>query len=629
MKQLNIHATAPLGRQSLATLCMVSALIGLSVPVAQAAPVHTGNIVYGTIVQAPKAISQAPIPHYAPTHPAPAPLARVVDSLPSAPVCSGGGVGVQRKISVLLGKSTTIALPEAVKSRTVGNPAVVQSVLISPKVLYVLGLAVGTTNMLVQGRNGACSVIDVVVGVDPSGLQQAIANLMPEETGVTIKAASGALVLTGTVSDAVKAARIVELAEQFVASANQAVATKADGRGSQAGGAVSGNKNIINMLKVAAPQQVLLEVKVAEVSKSLIEKLGANTALYGGIGNAHVGFTTQLLPDVSAAITSVAGGNKLAGQNMLGAEKTDSLVKILAEPNLMAISGQKANFLAGGKIYMPVPDGDGKITLQEQTFGVGLEFTPTVLDNGRVNLAVAPEVSELSQNGVSMSFGEGKTSWNLPMINTRRASTTIQVYDGQSFAIGGLMKNNVSGAIKSIPGLGELPLIGALFRSTEYQNDKTELVFIVTPHLVKALPKQYPLPTDSFGKVNGASVLLNGNMEGQKPSPAVVPAAPKPVVLNPPPAVSVKPTQPAAPASKPVVLPPQPAASATVAVPSAPVVAANLKPVLPTNVKPVVAANVKPVLLKPTSTVSAELAQSTKPSLATNTPHAAQENNDE
>jgi len=513
--------------------------LGLAMPAEAAAPPHGGSIVYGTIVQ--------PTP-VAPLVARPAPQAAhavVAPAQTTAPVCSGGGLSQQRHIMVSLGKSTTIALPETVKSRSVGNPGVVQTALISPKVLYVLGTSVGTTNMLVQGRSGACSVIDVVVGIDPSGLQQAISSLMPEETGVVIKAASGALVLTGTVSDAVKAQRIVELAEQFVASANQPVATKANGEGKGAALAAGKSRNVINMLRIAAPQQVLLEVKVAEVSKSLIEKLGAKTNLFGGVGNAHFGLAGDFLSNVSGLLSAVGG------QNAIGAEKNDSLVKILAEPNLMAISGQKANFLAGGKIFIPVPDGDGKITLQEQTFGVGLVFTPTVLDNGRVNLQVAPEVSELSQNGVSMSFGESRTQWNLPLITTRRASTTIQVFDGQSFAIGGLMKNNISGTIKQLPILGDLPLIGPLFRSVDYQSDKTELVFIVTPHLAKALPRVYPLPTDSFGKVND-SLLLTGDMEGKTPAAATLPA---PRVLPSAPVVAPASTPVRAAASKPVATP--------------------------------------------------------------------------
>jgi pilus assembly protein CpaC len=542
---------------------LLSLSLGLAMPAAAAAPQHGGSIVYGTIVQAPVAVAAKPV------HPPVAPAVALPLPQSTAPVCSGGGLSQQRHIAVSLGKSTTIALPEAVKSRSVGNPGVVQSVLISPKVLYVLGTAIGTTNMLVQGHSGACSVIDVVVGIDPSGLQQAIANLMPEETGVVVKAASGALVLTGTVSDAVKAQRIVELAEQFVASGNQPVATKADGQGKGAAMAATKSRNVINMLRIAAPQQVLLEVKVAEVSKTLIEKLGAKTNLFGGVGNAHFGLTGDFLSNVSGLLSAADG------KNALGAEKNDALVKILAEPNLMAISGQKANFLAGGKIFIPVPDGDGKITLQEQTFGVGLVFTPTVLDNGRVNLQVAPEVSELSQNGVSMSFGESRTQWNLPLITTRRASTTIQVFDGQSFAIGGLMKNNISGTIKQLPILGDLPLIGPLFRSVDYQSDKTELVFIVTPHLAKALPKAYPLPTDSFGKVND-SLLLTGDMEGKQPAAVVQPAAtlPVPRVLPEPQAVAAKPAAVAkgapaitpaavaktAPLAKPVATAPLPAA---------------------------------------------------------------------
>jgi pilus assembly protein CpaC len=170
--------------------------------------------------------------------------------------------------------------------------------------------------------------------------------------------------------------------------------------------------------------------------------------------------------------------------------------------------------------------GGSTIILQEETFGVGLTFTPTVLDNGRINLKVSPEVSELSPTGVAVTAGTVSTTAVLPLITTRRASTTLQVYDGQSFAIGGLMKSNVTGTLKGLPGLGEVPVLGALFRSTNFQEDKTELVFVVTPRLAKPLPQNYPLPTDHFGKVTEAGVLFTGNMEGKKPQPAAEPATP-------------------------------------------------------------------------------------------------------
>jgi pilus assembly protein CpaC len=194
----------------------------------------------------------------------------------------------------------------------------------------------------------------------------------------------------------------------------------------------------------------------------------------------------------------------------------------------MAISGQQASFLAGGKVFIPVAqtaNGTTTITLQEEDFGIGLTFTPTVLEGGRINLTVAPEVSDLSPTGATVTSSSGNTTAVLPLITTRRASTTLQVLDGQSFAIGGLIKNNITGTINALPGAGEIPVLGALFRSTNFQQDRTELVFVVTPHLVKPLPANYTLPTDHFGEVNEAGVLLTSNMEGSTASHAPPPAA--------------------------------------------------------------------------------------------------------
>jgi pilus assembly protein CpaC len=190
-------------------------------------------------------------------------------------------------------------------------------------------------------------------------------------------------------------------------------------------------------------------------------------------------------------------------------------------------------------------------TLQEEEFGVGLKFTPTVLGNGRINLKVAPEVSQLSPTGVTVSATGANTSAILPLITTRRASTTVQLNDGESFAIGGLIGSNITGALKALPGLGELPVIGALMRSTSFQQDRTELVFIVTPRLVKPLPNgNFPLPTDSFTQPNEADIYATGNMEGRgatkaKAAPTVgnaqvnsltpLPAQPQPPLTDPSP----------------------------------------------------------------------------------------------
>ncbi|MCZ7559019.1 MAG: hypothetical protein M5U30_02345 [Burkholderiaceae bacterium] len=191
---------------------------------------------------------------------------------------------------------------------------------------------------------------------------------------------------------------------------------------------------------------------------------------------------------------------------------------MLAEPNIVSISGQEASFLAGGKIFIPVSrtnaaTGVPTITLEEKEFGVGLKFTPTVLDGGRINLQVAPEVSELSQTGSPFTTVNGETSV-LPSFTTRRAQTTVQLNDGQSFAIAGLIKNNVTETIKRFPVLGEVPVLGALFRSSEFQTDRSELMFVVTARLVKPLPPDHALPTDNFVPPSRTEFFLNGQLEG-------------------------------------------------------------------------------------------------------------------
>jgi pilus assembly protein CpaC len=203
------------------------------------------------------------------------------------------------------------------------------------------------------------------------------------------------------------------------------------------------------------------------------------------------------------------------------------LVKVLAEPTITAINGQEGSFLAGGKIFIPVPQtsssGGTVITLEEKEFGVGLRFLPTVLEDGVINLRVTPEVSELSQIGTTITGLTGQTSL-LPSITTRRASTTVQLRDGESFAIGGLIKSNVSQSVKAIPLLGDIPVLGALFRSTAFQTEKSELMFIVTPRLAKPLSTAQSLPTDRYIQPSRAEILLEGRLEGRGPelaTPAV------------------------------------------------------------------------------------------------------------
>jgi len=217
------------------------------------------------------------------------------------------------------------------------------------------------------------------------------------------------------------------------------------------------------------------------------------------------------------------------GASLLGidAQKRDGLVRVLAEPNIMAISGQQASFLSGGKIFIPVSqtntNGFPTVTLAEKEFGIGVKFTPTVLEGARVNLKVISEVSELSQTGSPFSTVNGVVSV-LPSFLVRRADTTVQLGDGQSFVVAGLIKNNVTEAVSRFPGLGEIPVLGALFRSTEFQKDQTELIFVITPRLVKPLAEAPRLPTDNHVEPTRSEVYLNGSLEGAAPAPATQPS---------------------------------------------------------------------------------------------------------
>ncbi|UVW28924.1 type II and III secretion system protein family protein [Massilia sp. H6] len=440
-------------------------------------------------------------------------------------------------LSLNMGKSTMLRLPEPVRHRSVGNPAVVQAMLVAPDTLYIAGVDVGTTNMIVQGKSGLCTVVDIVVAMDPAALQAMLTLAMPDEKDVRVMAAADSLVLSGSVSDAGAIARVLELANAYVRRPLRQLPAAArdndsDGvvpvAGNGAGGQSSSGPRVVNLLSVSAPQQVQLEVKIAEVSKTLLERLETGSTFSFGSGS----WTTTL---VSNFLTGQARGGlratKTNGNRFTGdADKQDGLVRVLAEPNVLAISGQEGTFLAGGKFFIPVAQDNNKITLEEKEFGVGLRFTPTVLAGGRINLKVAPEVSELSREGVGLSAAGISGGSILPLVTTRRASTTVQLYDGQSFAIGGLVKNNLVANLKGLPMLGEVPILGALFRSTDYQQDRTELVFVITARLVKPMPgATYSLPTDKVGIPTRAEVLLGGRLEGAAPATTTAVASTPPV----------------------------------------------------------------------------------------------------
>ncbi|HEX9174085.1 MAG TPA: type II and III secretion system protein family protein [Telluria sp.] len=423
------------------------------------------------------------------------------------------------------------ALPAATGGDGADQPSIadLDVMLLSPTDLFLRGKKAGVTSLILQDAGGVCYLRDIVVAIDPATLQAKLGELMPEESGILVRSAENAIVLTGKVTDASKLDEALRVASAY-----------------------GGGKRVVNLLRVTAPQQVMLEVKIAEVSKTLLDKFGIDFArmftsadgltsrvlsgLFGGAPALSGAFKNGHSVLAGAAEAVVSGGNSAASAalathsrsaTLLGidAQKKDGLVRVLAEPNIMAISGQAASFLSGGKIFIPVAqareNGGSTITLEEKEFGVGLKFSPTVLEGSRVNLKLVSEVSELAQTGSPFTTVGGVTAV-LPSITTRRIDTTVQLNDGQSFAVAGLIRNNVTQTLSRFPGLGEVPILGALFRSTEFQKDQTELIFVITPRLVKPAPV-LPLPTDHHLEPGRADVLLLGKAES-KPAPAA-PAA--------------------------------------------------------------------------------------------------------
>ncbi|MRX11832.1 type II and III secretion system protein family protein [Pseudoduganella sp. FT25W] len=479
---------------------------------------------------------------------------------PAAPA----GVEMAKEVTLSTGKSSLMRLPFPAARVAVGDAKIADVILLNPSEIYMLGKATGSTNLIVWNRANQASVIDITVGLDVGGLRQQFSELFPNERDIRITVSGNSLILSGTVADSVRAAQIVSVASAYLsrnarggnqgssagpdAAAQAAQNASGTGAPSAASGAAAGaayqqamdpmsgmsqggsNGRVVNMLAVAAPQQVMLEVKIAEVSKTLVDQLGASVGLNGSRGSWTYTMLSNLLSGNPSKVD--AFNNKSGKFVTLDAQKNDGLIKVLAEPTVMAISGQEASFLAGGKIFIPVAQtgtgSNNQVTLEEKEYGIAVRFTPTVLDGGRINLRVTPEVSELNREGIGITASGSTATSILPSFTTRRASTTVQLFDGQSFAIGGLIKNNVTSSIKAFPGLGEIPILGALFRSSDFQSDRTELVFIVTPHLAQPLPPNPKLPTDDYVQPNRFDFFLNGKLEGRSPPPAAPAPEPAP-----------------------------------------------------------------------------------------------------
>ena len=401
-----------------------------------------------------------------------------------------------------VGKSKVVDLTTAIKRASLANPEVADTVVLSPKQIYLTGKAIGVTTLTLWKENGELfSAFDVTVSPDLSRLREQLHKILPDEQGILVTAAHDHLTLSGTISNLARQSRALEIAEPYAP------------------------KKVVNLLQVGGAQQVMLEVRVAEMDRNLTRRMGVNMSGVGQGGNFGVtalnAITTldgpgalanplsQLVTGaVNAAVRFHTGDITWTG--FIDALKQEDVIKVLAKPTLVAVSGQEAQFLSGGEFPFPVPQTLGIVTIQYKKFGVGLSFTPTVLANNRISMAVAPEVSELDFTNALQFQG-----FTIPTIATRRATTVVELADGQSFAIAGLLRDNVRETVQKFPVLGDIPVLGALFRSSRYVKNQTELVIIVTPHFVKPMDvAQLALPTDTFVEPNDWEFYLMGWIDG-------------------------------------------------------------------------------------------------------------------
>ena len=445
-------------------------------------------------------------------------------------------VGTQRPSVVLdvpLFKSRILSLTVPVKRISVGNPDIADLLLLRSKELYVLGKDIGTTNVLLWDADDILvATVSVEVTHDLASLKEKLYQLMPDDL-IEVRAAQRSIVLSGTVSSPTNVTAAVAIATGYLAQVGAAKEKEMFEMKGQGGDDQSGK--VINLLQVGGAQQVMLEVKVAEISRTELRKFDmqfnalqnssrwTTGAVNGGAtfpGGAVDAFTPNDLFIEDKGLFASLLTNDFLLNVTLEAAKENGLAKILAEPNLTTLSGQEAKFLSGGEFPIPVPQGNDSVTIEFKEFGVGVGFLPIVLGDGRINMVLNIAVSEVSNaNNVSLS-SDGSSSVNqVPSLVKRSATSTVELKDGQTIAIAGLLNENMREVITKFPGLGDIPILGQLFRSQEYVKGETELVILVTPHLAKPIsPDNIKLPTDSFIEPSDAEFYLLGRMEGRDKS---------------------------------------------------------------------------------------------------------------
>ncbi len=390
------------------------------------------------------------------------------------------------RLEVPRGQSAVVEADAAFATIVVADPQIAEAMATSDRSFFLRGKHPGTTTVLLYNAAGAIAeLIEVEVKLGLEALRADLKRLLPGEP-IEVHPIHEGVFLGGRVTTAAAAEMALQVAERYVPG------------------------GVANGLSVGQTQQVMLEVRFLEASRSAMREIG-----FGNSVDANDFQTTTDAGTVSGlAAKTVALFTNLGGENIdlkILALEEKGIIRTLAEPNLLALSGDTANFLAGGEFPIPVASRDNDITVEFKRFGVSLDFTPTVLGGGLVNLRVRPEVSFIDRaNGIRTS------SIEIPGISVRRADTTVELHDGQAFAVAGLLQNNYSNDVRQTPWIGNLPILGSLFSSKRFQRNESELVIIVTPRLVQPMPHpdQVASPLDAFAEPSESELFLLGKTTG-------------------------------------------------------------------------------------------------------------------
>jgi pilus assembly protein CpaC len=412
-----------------------------------------------------------------------------------------------RFLSLGIGKSIVIDLPREIKDVLVADPKVANAVVRSTQRAYIIGAAVGQTNIVFFDSTGAqIAAYDIAVKRDLNGVRAALKQSLPN-SDILIEGVGDGVVLSGTAASPIEAQQAADIAARLV----------------------GGNEKVVNSIAVRGRDQVMLKVTVAEVTRSIIKQLGIDLTANLNYGTAVVNFnnsnpfTALGRPLVSSNGTQTSFGGTSSVTATLRAMESAGVVRTLAEPNLTAISGESATFIAGGEFPVPAGYSCDPVTrvcttqISFKKFGISLNFTPVVMTEGRISLRVMTEVSELSNdNSITLTQALGGNSTNslvIPSIKTRRAETTLEIPSGGSMAMAGLIAEQTKQAINGLPGLSQLPVLGTLFRSRDYVNNQTELMVLVTPYVVRAVAqKDLSRPDDGFAASSDPQADLLGSI---------------------------------------------------------------------------------------------------------------------